>query len=66
LPEDSERNPDGTLKQWPQWVLDGKQSPTGRKTFAAWRLWKKDDPLQPSGLIGPVQIISNGCVEVNK
>jgi hypothetical protein len=57
LPEDSDRNPDGTLKAWPKWVLEGKQSPTGRKTFTSWRLWHKDDPLQPSGLLGPVQIV---------
>jgi len=54
LPEDSERNPNGTLKSWPDWVLKDKQSPTGRHTFATWRLWKKDDPLQDSGLMGPV------------
>jgi hypothetical protein len=23
LPEDSERNPNGTLKQWPEWLQDG-------------------------------------------
>ncbi len=56
LPEDSERNSAGTLKTWPDWVLKDEQSPTGRHTFAAWRLWKKDDPLQDSGLIGPVKL----------
>ena len=56
LPEDSERNPNGTLKRWPDWLLRGEPSPTGRQTFTTWRLWKKDDPLQPSGLLGPVQI----------
>jgi hypothetical protein len=56
LPEDSERNPDGTLKKWPQWLGEGKPSPTGRYTFTSWRLWGKDSPLQPSGLIGPVRI----------
>ncbi|MBC7328007.1 hypothetical protein H5T87_07820 [bacterium] len=56
LPEDSERNPDGTLRSWPSWLLEGKPSPTGRFTFTTWRLWGKDDPLQPSGLIGPVRI----------
>jgi hypothetical protein len=54
LPEDSERNGDGTLKQWPAWVNEGKPSPTGRYTFTSWRLWKKSDPLLPSGLLGPV------------
>jgi hypothetical protein len=56
LPEDSERNEDGTLKQWPQWLLDGKRSPTGRLTFTSWRLWPKDAPLQTSGLLGPVTV----------
>jgi hypothetical protein len=56
LPEDSDRNPDGTLKSWPRWLTEGKPSPTGRLTFTSWRLWKKNDPLSPSGLIGPVRI----------
>ncbi len=57
LPEDSDRNPNGTLKRWPQWLLDGQPSPTGRYTFTSWRLWKKDEPLRDSGLLGPVQIV---------
>ncbi len=56
LPEDSDRNDNGTLKQWPQWLLDGKPSPAGRFTFTSWRLWKKDEPLQESGLLGPVTV----------
>ena len=56
LPEDSERNPSGTLKKWPQWLQDNQPSPTGRYTFTSWRLWRKDSPLQPSGLLGPVTL----------
>jgi hypothetical protein len=56
LPEDSDRNPSGNLKEWPAWVAAGKPSPTGRYSFTSWRLWKKDDPLVPSGLIGPVKL----------
>jgi hypothetical protein len=56
LPEDSNRNTNGTIRSWPQWLLDGKPSPTGRFTFSSWRLWKKTDPLQESGLIGPVTL----------
>jgi len=56
LPEDSERNNDGTPKKWPDWLQEGKRSPTGRFTFTTWRLWKKTDPLQESGLLGPVTI----------
>jgi hypothetical protein len=56
LPEDSERNGDGTLKKWPQWLEDGKPSPAGRFTFTSWRLWKKGEALQESGLLGPVTL----------
>ncbi|MEW6743206.1 MAG: glycosyl hydrolase [Planctomycetota bacterium] len=56
LPEDSERNENGTLKAWPQWLAEGKPSPTGRFTFTSWRLWKKDEPLPDSGLLGPVTL----------
>jgi hypothetical protein len=56
LREDSERNPDGTLKAWPRWLEEGKPSPAGRRTFTSWRLWKKGDALLRSGLIGPVAI----------
>jgi hypothetical protein len=56
LPDDSPRNPGGTLRAWPQWVQDGKPSPTGRFTFGSHRLWKKNDPLVESGLLGPVTL----------
>jgi len=64
LPDDSERNPDGTLKRWPQWLLDGNPSPAGRFTFTSWRLWKKDSPLQQSGLLGPVSVRTAAKVEL--
>ena len=54
LPDDSPRANGMTLSQWPQWLLEGKPSPTGRFTFTSHRLWKKGDPLVASGLIGPV------------
>ena len=56
MPEDSSRNADGTLKEWPQWLQEGKASPAGRYTFTSWRLWKTDDSLLESGLIGPVTL----------
>jgi len=64
LPEDSERNENGTLKNWPQWLQDGKPSPAGRFTFTSWRLWKKDSPLQESGLLGPVIIRTNAIIDM--
>ena len=54
LPEDSPRDPAGLLGAWPQWLLDGKPSPTGRKSFVTFPLWKKNEALRPSGLLGPV------------
>jgi len=56
LPEDSSRNADGTLKEWPAWLEGGGPSPTGRYTFTTWRLWKRGSPLQESGLLGPVGV----------
>ena len=44
------------LASWPQWLLDGKPSPTGRLTFTTWHHWYKDDALLPSGLLGPVRL----------
>jgi hypothetical protein len=55
LPPDTEW--DGKkLKKWPQWLLDGQPSPTGRLTFTTWHHWTKEDPLLPSGLLGPVTL----------
>jgi hypothetical protein len=56
LPDDREWN-GKRLKEWPQWVLDGKPSPTGRFTFTTWHHWTKDDTLLESGLLGPVRLI---------
>jgi hypothetical protein len=55
LPDDREWN-GIQLKEWPQWLLEGKPSPTGRFTFTTWHHWHSDDELLPSGLFGPVQL----------
>ena len=64
LPEDSRRNDNGTLREWPQWLQEGKPSATGRHTFTSWRLWKKDAPLLESGLLGPVTLQAVAVVEL--
>jgi hypothetical protein len=56
LPEDSDRNANGTLKEWPKWLDAGQPSPAGRYTFTSWRLYKQGDPLVESGLLGPVTL----------
>lgn len=42
------------LNGWPQFILDGKPSPSGKRTFATWKHWTKDDEPLPSGMLGPV------------
>ena len=44
------------IKEIPQWVKEGRKSPTGRVTFTTWKHWGKDDALLPSGLLGPVRL----------
>jgi hypothetical protein len=44
------------LASWPDWLLAGKPSPTGRLTFTTWHHWTKDAPLLESGLLGPVTL----------
>lgn len=55
MPDDREWN-GKQLKAWPQWLLDGQPSPTGRFTFTTWHHWSKDNAPIKSGLIGPVRL----------
>ena len=56
LPADYERDAKGALKSLPDWLLKSTPRTSGRITFATYNTWKKDDPLLPSGLLGPVTI----------
>ena len=62
LPDDAVWDGDH-LHAWPQWLLDGKRSPTGHVAFATWKHWGKNDPLLPSGLLGPVRLLPSVTVE---
>jgi hypothetical protein len=42
--------------KWPEWLINGKERPSNRYTFTTHRFYKKDDPLNESGLKGPVVI----------
>jgi len=42
--------------KWPDWLINGKERPSKRYTFTTHRLYKKDDPLYESGLLGPIVI----------
>lgn len=58
LPLDAEWKDWETLVEWPDWFKKGEESPTGRYTFTTARHYQKDSPLIPSGLLGPVKIMS--------
>jgi hypothetical protein len=46
---------EGMITEYPAW-LDGssQQAESPRKTFSVVKLWKQDDDLVESGLLGPV------------
>jgi hypothetical protein len=56
LPDDRDWENRRSIPKWPDWLLQGKPSPTGRITFTTWHHWRKHDKPLPSGLFGPVQI----------
>ena len=57
LPEDSDRNPDGSLKSWPKWLLEGKPSPAGRHTFATVSRLEKGLPFAGVGSARPGEAV---------
>ncbi len=60
LAGDCEYGPGGNLARWPEWLLKKEPRPSSeRVSFATWRHYSKNDPLLPSGLLGPVRL----CVE---
>jgi len=57
FPLDFEPRGRGLVWPLPQWLVEDKPRPEPRrKSFATCSYYKKDDPLLPSGLIGPVCI----------
>ncbi len=47
------------LKDLPDWLIEGKPRPSrGRYTFVNWQYYSKDAPLLPSGLLGPVRVMT--------
>jgi hypothetical protein len=44
--------------RWPDWLINGAPRMSGRFTFTTNRYYKKGNPLLPSGLLGPVSVLS--------
>jgi hypothetical protein len=56
----ADRGPDRgkMMKGYPEWFMkDAKRPSSGRKCFVIWYYHRKDTPLLPSGLIGPVNVV---------
>ena len=50
---------------WPAWLVQGQPRPSGRIAFCTRKdVYAQDDPLLPSGLIGPVRLVTVGAVIV--
>jgi hypothetical protein len=47
-----------SLKKLPAWLQEKKPRTSGRYTFCFMKHWQKDDPLLPSGLLGPVRLMA--------
>ena len=65
LPADCEyrkgdRGYGGPLKDFPDWLVKNQPRPSGRFTFATWNYFNKNSPLESSGLLGPVSILTEG------
>ena len=46
------------LNGWPSFIRENRPSPSGKVTFATWKHWTKDDAPLPSGLLGPVSLLT--------
>ena len=47
------------LKRFPDWFVKCEPRPSkGRYCFTTWNYFKKDSPLVPSGLLGPVRLMA--------
>ena len=70
LPDDVEWQPAAKGSElpakWPDWLLNGTPRPSGRIAFCTrGNVYAKNDPLLPSGLLGPVLIRSAVLVPVD-
>ena len=56
---DEQYKNDGIVdEEWPDWLIENKARPSKRYTLVTYPFYKANDPLQPSGLIGPVKILN--------
>jgi hypothetical protein len=50
---------------YPDWFVKNQPRPSqGRKTFSVWYYYRKDSPLKPAGLVGPVRLVAESEVKL--
>jgi hypothetical protein len=50
---------------YPDWFVKNQPRPSqARKTFSIWYYYRKDSPLKPAGLVGPVRLITETEVKL--
>lgn len=53
------------MKGFPEWFLKGEDRPSkDRKGFIIWSYFRKDTPLEPAGLVGPVRLDFQEVTEI--
>ena len=50
----------GPLKAFPEWLVKNQPRTSGRFTFATWNYFNAKSPLESSGMLGPVKLLSAG------
>ena len=52
--------------KWPDWLVQATTRPSGRISFCTRKdVYSKDDPLLPSGLLGPVKVQTTAILKCN-
>ncbi|MBL7969797.1 MAG: hypothetical protein JNK09_22535 [Prolixibacteraceae bacterium] len=50
---------------YPDWFVKNQPRPSqGRKTFSVWYYYRKDSPLKPAGLVGPVRLVAESEIKL--
>jgi hypothetical protein len=53
------------MLSYPEWFVKNQPRPSqGRKTFSVWYYYRKNSPLKPVGLVGPVRLVSESEVKL--
>ena len=47
------------IAAWPDWFTKHQVRPSGRRTLTSWLHFDSDSPLAPSGLLGPLGLLSS-------